>query len=485
MLNLFWQTTDRETVRLYQGDVLDQLRGLPSRSLHMCVTSPPYWGLRDYQTGTWTGGSPNCNHIQPRGSTRGGPLSTITGGQDLTPHKTQYTRSCPDCGATRLDNQLGSERTPAEYIKNMVAVFRELKRVLRQDGTLWLNMGDSYGTGSSGGGVFENGRIYDRQPDQRGDGGKERWAAGHTESWELSTGLPQGNMVGMPWRLAFALQADGWILRQDIIWSKPSPMPESATNRCCKSHEYLFLLTLDNGYFYDQYAIMEESTTEPHKPGFSKTNSDRRDQSPNNEANQREWGSSKAIKRSVWEVASYSYAGAHFATFPPKLIEPCILAGTSEKGCCPDCLAPWTRITERVRVATRPGTDSKINRASAHEESPYNQHSGSIVGNRDPERHVTEVRTVGWRPRCICYDWSKPENETRLIPCTVLDIFMGSGTTAAVSVFHDRRAVGLELSEDYLRKNAIPRIVGALEQRLTTKHLVPRPPREPIELGGN
>lgn len=255
-----------------EGDCLDLLRGMEDGSVQCCVTSPPYWGLRDY-------------------------------GQD---------------------GQLGLEETPAEYVSNMVRVFREVRRVLRDDGTLWLNLGDSY-CGYKG----------DNYGKKAGNLTARTLVAGVspvTVGTPQTSGLKPKDLVGIPWRVAFALQADGWYLRLDIIWSKPNPMPESVTDRPTKAHEYLFLLSKSARYLYNHKAIKEQSIGTSSRPRFggSKYGDDERPESRTKSGNEYSDSGSRN-KRSVWTVSSQPFAGAHFATFPPKLIEPCILAG-SEPG---------------------------------------------------------------------------------------------------------------------------------------------------------
>jgi DNA modification methylase len=244
---------------------------MPAESVHCCVTSPPYWGLRDYN----------------------------------------------------VDGQLGLESTPEEYVAKMVGVFREVRRVLRDDGTLWLNLGDSYaGT---------------RQTRKRGadfDGRESVWRP--EDNRPAYNGLRAKNLVGIPWRVAFALQADGWWLRSDIIWHKPNPMPESVRDRPTKAHEYLFLLSKSARYWYDAEAVKEAS----HDPASYKPrtprNADKREGDPlfatkvGDHANGKTYPTRN--RRTVWKVATQPFRGAHFATFPPKLIEPCILAGCPEGG---------------------------------------------------------------------------------------------------------------------------------------------------------
>ena len=317
---------------LLLGNCLDVLSTLPESSVQCCVTSPPYWGLRDYGTAKWEGGDVKCDHSPEK---RGGRFATEVSAKQAsnTGSGTMSARECP-CGAIRIDAQLGLEETPVAYVENMVAVFRAVRRVLRDDGTLWLNLGDSY-SGAAGG-------------NNRGEGaggGKERGKAMGfgtlPKRKDLEGGLKHKDLAGIPWRVAFALQADGWWLRQDIIWHKPNPMPESVTDRCTKSHEYIFLLTKSAKYFYDSEAVKERGamvagdsagssqrdTQETH--GLGGGNSGINLAKQKLAAELQENGYSMRNKRSVWTVTIKPFKGAHFATFPPDLIEPCILAGSA------------------------------------------------------------------------------------------------------------------------------------------------------------
>lgn len=271
------------------GDSLERLKTMDSASVQCVVTSPPYWGLRDYG----------------------------------------------------VVGQLGLERTPDEYISRIAEVFREVRRVLRKDGTLWLNIGDSYAAGGKGGG----GSYMAERKDAA-------WQSqGKATGWKSAPqGMKSKDLVGIPWMLAFALRADGWYLRQDIIWAKPNPMPESVTDRCTKSHEYLFLLSKSERYYYDQEAILEDVSAGTHarlaqdveaqigserENGGQKTNGN---MSPagSGTKNNESFDAAMAImpdkrnKRSVWTIPTQGYAEAHFATFPEALVEPCILAGSRE-----------------------------------------------------------------------------------------------------------------------------------------------------------
>lgn len=262
---------------ILHGDCLAKMKELPAGSVSCCVTSPPYWGLRDYG----------------------------------------------------VDGQLGLEITPAEFVEKMVAVFAEVKRVLRDDGTLWLNLGDSYAASQYvQGGGFAAGKGKD------GSGGNNL-----TRSLFKDPGykacLPNKNLVGIPWRVALALQADGWYLRQDIIWHKPNPMPESVTDRCVKSHEYIFLLSKSAKYHFDHVAIREPAK-HPEGPGNKKpyaVTGERLGKNANLGGNVHNIGARPTRnKRSVWTVSTKPFKEAHFATFPPDLIEPCILAGCPADG---------------------------------------------------------------------------------------------------------------------------------------------------------
>ncbi len=268
------------SVRIIIGDVREKLADLADESVHCVVTSPPYFGLRDYG----------------------------------------------------VAGQIGLEPTPAEFVEVMVGVFREVRRVLRSDGTLWLNLGDSYvsvGNGAQG----ADGEMATRRVAQVRD---RKAVHSSIERPPSVPGLRPKNLIGIPWRVAFALQADGWWLRQDIIWSKPNPMPESVTDRCTKAHEYLFLLSKSERYYYDQDAIAEPAARAGEIPGGSKKHTS--DTVNDGRIRQRLAKHSQTAvsetrnRRSVWEVATQAFSEAHFATFPPALVEPCILAGCPKDG---------------------------------------------------------------------------------------------------------------------------------------------------------
>ena len=256
------------SVEILHGNCLARLRDLEDQSINTCITSPPYWGLRNYEE----------------------------------------------------EGQIGLENTPEEFVENLVQVFREVKRVLRDDGTVWLNLGDSYSSG---------GRTTTTNQTLRGD--KDY---GVTRP-KPSEGIKPKDLIGIPWRVAFALQADGWYLRQDIIWHKPNPMPESVRDRCTKAHEYIFLLSKNAKYYFDNEAIKEDAVAKNRTAG-NKVPQKGTDQ-PFSETKQglikaQQKKYQKRNKRSVWTVTTKPFKGAHFATFPMDLIEPCVLAGCPEGG---------------------------------------------------------------------------------------------------------------------------------------------------------
>jgi DNA modification methylase len=220
---------DDGDVRIWLGDAIDCLRAMPAGSAQTCITSPPFWGLRDYGTGRWDGGRDDCDHKQDVGARKSSGLNgslAYKSGEVFVP----YRDVCGKCGARRVDQQIGLEETPDQWVARLVDVFREVRRVLRDDGTLWLEVGDSYNA-NQGSGFKIDGYNYGGADAKRPEGTGVRRVEG----------IKPKDLVGAPWLLAFALRADGWYLRSDIIWARPNPMPESVTDRPTKSHSYVFL----------------------------------------------------------------------------------------------------------------------------------------------------------------------------------------------------------------------------------------------------
>ena len=374
------------------GDCLDVMKDWPDKLVDCCVTSPPYWGLRDYG----------------------------------------------------VDGQLGLEKTPEEYVEKMVEIFQEVKRVLRPDGTLWLNMGDSYAGSGQGYGdtkTTNKGHTGSRQrlkPSFRRD--REKVPVGSP----CPVNLKPKDLCGMPWRLAFALQADGWYLRQDIIWHKPNPMPESVTDRCTKAHEYIFLLSKNPRYYYDADAIKEESINDSQD--YSKTHKLGNKRNPTEKVAGFRPREKPAIyptrnKRSVWTVTTKPYSEAHFATFPPDLIKPCILAGCPE-WICKKCGKARVRIWKEVN--SYPDNPTYKPRGNNRGDSFVKNAMTPAGETQGHPNHHYENKTTGWTD-CGCNAGFRPG--------VVLDPFMGSGTTAMVAYENRRNYVGVELNPEYIKLN--------------------------------
>lgn len=354
---------DDGQMRLYHGDVREVLRGLPAGSVQCVVTSPPYWSLRDYgiEPNVW-GGKDGCEHDWSLAS-RNGAAEAYTGAGrwqhgSNTEEGTAILRSdrpgdwkrmtfesdiCGRCGAWR--GALGLEPTPEMFVAHTVDVFREVRRVLADDGTLWLNIGDSY-------------NAYN------GNRGTDSPYAGNRAAKEpaLPTGyglaakdLKPKDLVGIPWMVAFALRADGWYLRADIIWHKTNPMPESIRDRTTKAHEYLFLLAKSERYRFDSDAIREQATDVGRENGREGREEDERARPPGSNPRKLarlDYSERGRNKRSVWSIPTAPFAEAHFATFPPALVEPCILAGCPEGG---TVLDPFIGSGTTAMVARRLG----------------------------------------------------------------------------------------------------------------------------------
>jgi len=472
------------------GDCLEVMREWPDNSVHCVVTSPPYWGLRDYGIEPSVWASPQaasdqwmaCEHEwgeELPGRQRDNQHVDVApgnkGGGAKHSIENQSTRSsgefCSKCGAWR--GSYGLEPTPTLFVEHTVTIFREVRRVLRDDGTLWLNLADSYCSTAPGTRMAGNSATSTLIRHARLDA-QDAERRKNTRP-QTPPGLKPKDLVGIPWCVAFALQADGWYLRQDIIWHKPNPMPESVSDRCTKAHEYIFLLTKSPRYFYDNDAIREPHAEPDRGHGESEVYNEYqttdRDMVEGRQFSRRGvqvrlYNPSGRNKRSVWTVPTAPFKEAHFATFPPELVRPCIRAGTSAKGCCPKCGAPWERVLDKTRVATGPGEKTKIKVPGGWDVTPgahgtihregrteATYRDTSEVGNRDPGRHVTESTTIGWEPSCSC-------NAGDPVPCVVLDPFGGSGTTGMVAAQEHRDYVMIERNPKYVEMAKTTRLAA-------------------------
>jgi DNA modification methylase len=564
-------------IKIFVGDCRAVLRSMPAESVHACVTSPPYYGLREYgiEPSIW-GGDEACAHewaddvVDRARATPGTGASGLTGGGKTQATANRFEKRssfCAKCGAWK--GVLGMEPDWRMYVEHMVEVFREVRRVLRADGTLWLNLGDSYATGAGavgerpGGGAQGDawagrpkpgatawaGRNVPHQHrgSREGAAGKHEYVAGLGPMTQPNRmpqhGMKAKDLMMMPARVAIALCDDGWYLRQDNVWAKPNPMPESVTDRFTKSHEYVFLLAKQERYFFDQEAILEPLSESTHlrvsqstlneqlgsdkvpgktngpmtvslrgfkagKPGSGIKNNEsmnaamvapgrRSGNKARKPAGQRgppgadpndagdgvagsiPWEGFQRNKRSVWTVTTVPFGGefcracqtyfegdalgdlrvekiekegggqerrrwcrcgvhdkwlSHFATFPPTLIEPCIKAGASEKGCCAKCGAPWVRESE-TKYDTQGRTTNGQRSVDRRHEKP-----GFEV------RAVKHVETIGWSPTCEC---AVQTADGKLNRCVVLDPFGGAGTTGMAADRLHRDAVLIESNPEY------------------------------------
>jgi len=416
------------TITILIGDVFDKLRDLPDESVHCVVVSPPYWGLRDYD----------------------------------------------------VEGQIGLEPTLSEHLEVMVKVFAEVWRVLRKDGTCWINYGDCYATSPNGRSAADtkatgsDARTFRDKPfstvgpintSKRIERGSGRWGGGNARATGL---LKPKDLCMVPNRLAIELQDWGWWVRSEIIWHKLNPMPESITDRPATSHEKIFLLSKSKRYFYDADAVRIQSDWNPDKTNIpdgwdtdagahgsihrkgrvtGKKVDRQREVPPRNKGTKNHTKLSETPQgegrnlRNVWSIPTKPFSEAHFATFPPDLVIPCIKAGTSEHGVCPNCGTPWKRQTQKDNVPT-----DKAAKTFVVDDRDHNADGNDQGANRQKDGHkpgyISSVTTLGWKQQCDC--------ETLLpIPATVLDPFGGAGTTGLVADRLGRDAILIEINPEY------------------------------------
>lgn len=450
--------------QLYQGDALTILKSLPEKSINCCITSPPYYGLRDY-------GLPPIAWPEVEYS----PMSGL-----------------PPIKIPAWEGQLGLELTPEMYTAHLVLIFREVRRVLRDDGTLWLNLGDSYA--GSGGAHAEHHNNPGISNSWKRNGVPHYGKLGMPQKYIPPMGLKAKDLIGVPWRVAFALQADGWWLRSDIFWVKMNAMPSSVKDRPGVAHEYFFLFSKSRKYFYDAGAVRKERATHENRPdgvvrdrilGYDSKLSkiwgrkqdalgkptytdfnDRWKDNPTVARNRRtsDWfiESLDALIEGLQEylrhlteiransgmllddsggpltllINTYPFKGAHFAVFNERLITPCILASTSPMA-CPECGAPWERVVQKPTIPP----EAYLDRPKAQ---PGNNSESSWLRIPGSRRHlIRPPQQAGWRPTCSC-----PSNNGSG-RCVVLDPFAGSGTTLLVAESLGRDSIGVELNPEY------------------------------------
>lgn len=424
---------------------------LPDASVQCVVTSPPYWGLRCYglEPQAW-GGDADCRHQWgdphepyhkgqvPQSKWKNNSAVADGGNRDSG-------SSCVLCNAWR--GTLGNEPSPELFVAHLVEIFREVRRVLRDDGTVWLNLGDSYArTGGT-----------DRTPSRTASVGNTRRTREirGDRTQVAPSGVKEKDLVGIPWMVAFALRADGWYLRAENIWAKGisfcptyagSSMPESVTDRPARSHETVFLLTKRSTYYYDVHAVKETANRGAAGSKFDKGKTAKHQLDRASNAERAETGTRNL--RSVWTINPRPYPGAHFATFPPALVTPCILAGTSAYGACAGCGQPYRRIVEKgaPRAAQQAACGADSDGGYDGQATKDYETAGAQDASATKARilaGMVETRTIGWVTDCAC-----PVSDP--VPCVVLDPFSGSGTTAATAHTLGRIGVGVEPNPEYV-----------------------------------
>lgn len=453
------------TAQLIQGDARSVLKRLPSESVHMVATSPPYYGLRCYSTDpqVW-GGSAQCEHVWgaelPPKRARWGDLDTLSGKQASNGGSREMVAAlerstgqfCRLCGAWK--GELGGEPTMGLFIAHLVEVFREVRRVLRRDGVCWLNLGDSFCTEPFMGGATRDPKYPE---------GRNRPA--DRPNRQAQPGLKHKDLMMVPHRTAIALQDDGWYVRADVVWHKTNGMPHPVNDRLVINHEYVFLLAKDEDYFFDHVAAMEPAALNPRGSKRAVGPTRKLDPNSHNAADGRfkphtggrDGDEGERVHhaerrgRSVWSIPTQPVREAHFATWPEKLVERMIRIGTSEGGCCGLCAAPYERLTEKGEPdpewqrACGGDRNGEYHGAAVKDYDGTGAQNGSEVKARILES-MRPTLTVGWRPTCDCHPLFAGDPQ----PAVVLDPFSGSGTTGRVALRLGRSYRGIELNPEYL-----------------------------------
>ena len=428
-------------IKILTGNCLDKIKELEDNSIDCVVSSPPYFGLRDYGTGKWEGGDPNCPHKRLTKISK--DTSTGHAGMYKQGHVVGdaiYKQICPECGAKRIDEQFGLEETYKDYITNTVKVFREFKPKLKDTATIWWNIGDSYSSGS---------RTSTTNQKLRGN---KDYGVTRTP---VDKSIKEKDLMMIPNRVAIALQDAGWYIRSEIIWHKPNPMPESVKDRPTSCHEKIWLITKNKKYYYDADAIREpvkEISKKRIEYGLKHKHPDNIGVAipPVNtkRMGERFLNPLGKNKRNVWTITTKPFKDAHFATFPKDLIEPCIKAGSSEHGCCSKCGNPYIRITKKGdynlkhQIASGGDKDGKYYGKSKKDYSSAKAQDASETKKRILES-MKEVIQVGWEATCKCNAGIKKS--------VILDPFGGIGTTGLVANDLRRNSILIELNPKYVK----------------------------------
>ena len=438
-------------IKYLEGNCIDKIKELEDNSIDCVVSSPPYFGLRDYGTAQWQGGDLNCKH-----TINDGTYDPKKGTMVERPDRNSDKSKCIKCGAKRIDEQFGLEKTYQDYIANTVKVFETFKPKLKDTATIWWNVGDSYASfrpmGTSDNGQYKSGLTGNRYAthlklNDIGRSGKTSKVPGnhYRGRGKISGCLKPKDLLMIPNRVAIALQEAGWYIRSEIIWHKPNPMPESVRDSPTSAHEKIWLITKNKKYYYDADAIKEPSITK-NKPTKNLIQIKGADTPNIKKGGIRltEKGTSPHFpapnflknKRNVWTVTTKPFRGAHFATFPKDLIEPCIKAGCPEKVCF-ECKTPYKKNYKRQRIR-RDELDPTDHR---YRPNKYKGAYEEINGKGDAGYQSSEF--IGFEKDCKC-------KTDKFESGVVLDPFAGAGTTGLVAKENNRNAILIELNGEYL-----------------------------------